>query len=290
MRQITCHFFLTLVHSNLRTSPFLQACLLAAQSPHSGDWLLALAITFLCLTTRRRGRPHRCTVWRLGPDLGSPHLPLRQFGRCHWHPCLGLQSSSQPSCETPRLKWLYQPCHRRSQHSRAEGTSRSGSERREASWRLHSYPVAWWQTSGLGRHSAHHSGCFIRDSCQSISRSRCRTSCWKKVSEICWTVYSLWISSIGSWDTWTYGLGYDFFISELGVRSHNTHATRLTVVTFSSKSACSFSDITPFSSVRPSQSKMKSTHGHSSLVLVFLVFNPPGIYTTTDDKQICIVP
>ena len=28
-----------------RTSPFQRACLLAAQAPHSGDWLLALPLT-----------------------------------------------------------------------------------------------------------------------------------------------------------------------------------------------------------------------------------------------------
>jgi len=55
------------------------------------------------------------------------------------------------------------------------------------------------------------------------------------------------------------------------VRSRNTRATRLTVVTFSNESACSFSDIIPFSSVRPSRLKMKSTRSHSSLVLFFLV-------------------
>jgi len=48
--------------------------------------------------------------------------------------------------------------------------------------------------------------------------------------------------------------------------------SRLTVVTFSSESACSFSDITPFSSV------MKSTSSHSWLVLVFLVFIPGDLY------------
>ena len=46
-------------------------------------------------------------------------------------------------------------------------------------------------------------------------------------------------------------------------------ATRLTVVSLSSESACSFSDITLFSTVRPSRLKMKSTPSHSSLVLVF---------------------
>ena len=65
-----------------------------------------------------------------------------------------------------------------------------------------------------------------------------------------------------------------------GVRSRSTRATRLTVVTFSSESACSFSDITPFSSTRPSRLKimMKSIRRHSSLVLVFLVFNPVDLY------------
>ena len=47
--------------------------------------------------------------------------------------------------------------------------------------------------------------------------------------------------------------------------------SRLTVVTFSSESACSFSDITPFSSVMKSNS-------HSWLVLVFLVFIPGDLY------------
>ena len=37
------------------------------------------------------------------------------------------------------------------------------------------------------------------------------------------------------------------------VRSRNTRATGLTVVTFSSESVCSFSHITPFSSIRSSQ-------------------------------------
>ena len=62
------------------------------------------------------------------------------------------------------------------------------------------------------------------------------------------------------------------------VRSRNTRTTRLTVVTFSSESACSFSDITPFFSVRPSRLKMKSTRSHSSLVLVCLVLNPGDLY------------
>ena len=31
-----------------------------------------------------------------------------------------------------------------------------------------------------------------------------------EVSEICWTVCSLWISASGIWDTWTHGRGYDF--------------------------------------------------------------------------------
>jgi len=35
------------------------------------------------------------------------------------------------------------------------------------------------------------------------------------------------------------------------------------------ESLCSFRDITPFSSMRPSWLKMKSTRSHSSLVLVF---------------------
>jgi len=58
----------------------------------------------------------------------------------------------------------------------------------------------------------------------------------------------------------------------------NTRAILLTVVTFSSESACSFSDITPFSSVRPSRLKMKSTRSHSSLVLVVFSFNPGDLY------------
>ena len=62
--------------------------------------------------------------------------------------------------------------------------------------------------------------------------------------------------------------------------THRTHLTRLTVVrpTFSSESACSFNDITQFSSARPSRLKMKSTCSHYSLVLVFLVFNPGVLY------------
>ena len=67
------------------------------------------------------------------------------------------------------------------------------------------------------------------------------------------------------------------------VRSRNTRATRLTVVTFSSKSVCSFSDIglnvTQFSSVRPSRLKMKSTHSHSCLALDFFYFLTPGIHS-----------
>ena len=50
------------------------------------------------------------------------------------------------------------------------------------------------------------------------------------------------------------------------------------MVTFSSELLCSFSDITPFSSMRPSRLKMKSTRSHSSLVLVFLVYNPGDLY------------
>ena len=54
--------------------------------------------------------------------------------------------------------------------------------------------------------------------------------------------------------------GLRFLLSlSWGVRSRNTRATRLTDVTFSSESACSFSDIIPFSSARPSRLKMKST-------------------------------
>jgi len=64
------------------------------------------------------------------------------------------------------------------------------------------------------------------------------------------------------------------------IRSRNAWATCLTVVTFSSESAYSFSDIIPFSSVRPSRLKMKSTRSHSSLVLVVISFFTPGIYTT----------
>jgi len=131
----------------------------------------------LWLTTRRRGRPHCCSAEAGFRARQHTHLPLWQFGRCYWDPRLDLQASSQSSRETPRLEWLYQPCLRRSRHSRAEGTSRSGSERREATLRLHSYTLAWWQTSGLGRHSVHHSGCFVRGHRQSINRSRCRTRC-----------------------------------------------------------------------------------------------------------------
>jgi len=64
------------------------------------------------------------------------------------------------------------------------------------------------------------------------------------------------------------------FISELGLRSRNTRAFRLTVVTFSSESAYSFSDITPFSSMRPSRLKMTSTRSQFQPGFsFFLVFN-----------------
>jgi len=63
----------------------------------------------------------------------------------------------------------------------------------------------------------------------------------------------------------------------------------LTVVTFSSESAYSFSDIIPFSSVRPSRLKMKSTRSHSSLVLVVISFLPRGSILLWVKKIIIII-
>ena len=54
---------------------------------------------------------------------------------------------------------------------------------------------------GTSQRAVHHSDCFVRDSRQSISRSRCWTSCWKRVSEICWSFCCLRNSASSSWDT-----------------------------------------------------------------------------------------
>ena len=55
-----------------RTSPFQRACLLAAQAPHSGDWLLALPIT-ACGLRLEDEAVRIAVVLRLGSELGSPH-------------------------------------------------------------------------------------------------------------------------------------------------------------------------------------------------------------------------
>ena len=68
------------------------------------------------------------------------------------------------------------------------------------------------------------------------------------------------------------------FISELGRKISEYSGDLFTVVTFSSESSCSFGDITPFSSMRRSRLKIKSTRSHPSLVSVFLVFNPGDLY------------
>jgi len=62
------------------------------------------------------------------------------------------------------------------------------------------------------------------------------------------------------------------FISELGHKISEYSGDQFDSRYFSSESACSFSnfsDITPFSSTRPSRLKMKSTRSHSNLVLIF---------------------
>ena len=86
---------------------------------------------------------------------------------------------------------------RRSRHSRAEGTSMSVWFRKTGSTltaALLSLGVAAQLWLGASQ-CVHHSGCFVRDSRQSISRSRCRTTCWKKFFEICRTVCSLYAFS-----------------------------------------------------------------------------------------------
>ena len=58
------------------------------------------------------------------------------------------------------------------------------------------------------------------------------------------------------------------FICELGHKISEYSGDQFDSRYFSSESACSFSDITPFSSTRPSRLKMKSTRSHSNLVLI----------------------
>jgi len=55
-----------------RTSPFQRACLLAAHTPHSGDWLLALPIT-ACGLRLDDEAVSIAVALRLGSELGSPH-------------------------------------------------------------------------------------------------------------------------------------------------------------------------------------------------------------------------
>jgi len=59
--------------------------------------------------------------------------------------------------------------------------------------------------------------------------------------------------------------------SDNGAINHNFNSS-----TFSSESACLYSDTAPFSSIRPSRLKKKSTPSLYSLVLVFFNFQPRG--------------
>jgi len=152
-------------------------------------------------------------------------------------------SASKLPAESNHALNDYQPYLRRSRHSRAEGTSRSGSERREAPWRLHSCPLAWWQTSGLGRHSVHYSGAHCVQLCtwqppvnqqEPLPNKLLKESLWNMLNCLQPTNFSQWqLTHLGLWMR----LRFLLFLS-WAVKFRNTRATRLTVVTFSSESAC----------------------------------------------------
>ena len=62
----------------------------------------------------------------------------------------------------------------------------------------------------------------------------------------------------------------------LNKQCNNTRATHLTVVTFSSESACLFSDITLFSSVRPPRLKMSwAAQCPSTSTVAIVIITPP---------------
>ena len=80
------------------------------------------------------------------------------------------------------------------------------------------------------------------------------------------------------------------FSQSSNVRSRNTRATRLTVVSFSSESACSYSDMTPLSSARPSRLKMKPSSGQMNdgvrMVRASYLARPTAICWPADDSDI----
>jgi len=142
-------------------------------------------------------------------------------------------------------------------HTRAEGTSRSGSERglHSIPWRA-SYVTAASQSTGAAAEQAGYRKSLKYDELSAAYE-------FKPVA----------VDTPGPMDEATIS-----FISELARKileySGDLCDSRI--------SACSFSDITPFSSVKPSRLMTKSTRSHYSLVSV--LFLTLGIYTTWGKK------
>ena len=123
---------------------------------------------------------HLCSTGAILRARQSTRLLLWQFVWRQWDPRLGLQASSQPSRETPRLEWLYQPCLRAGipvQKEQAGLVQKAGK-------RHNGCTVSLGVLLGLVHHIVHHSGQLVglRDSRQSRSRSCCRTNCRQKIS------------------------------------------------------------------------------------------------------------
>jgi len=231
---------------------YLLTYLLEAQAPHSGDSLLALPVT-VCRLRLEDEAVRIAVALRLGSELGSPHACRCGSSLVHKQArSRDVRHHALNDCVSRAIPVRKEPAGRvQKDGKRPDGCT-------VIPWRG-DRPLAWDVTV-----------CTTAAASYVTAASQSAGAATEQATERKFLKYAelsdfqpVAVETHGPMDEATIS-----FISEWGARSRNTRAIRLTVVTISGESACSYSDITTFSSVRPFRLKTKSTRSYFSLVLV----------------------